>query len=95
MKFKPMHDHVVIKADEEKTETEGGILLPGATADKPSQGNVLAVGSGKEQKDGSIKPLTVEVGQRVLYHKKAGIEIKIEGEDVLIMREDDILGVIV
>lgn len=94
MKLKPLNDRVVVKRTEEEQKTVGGIIIPDTAKEKPARGEVLAVGNGKLMEDGSRRPLDVKVGDRVLFSKYAGNEIKVEGEDVLIMREDDILAII-
>ena len=94
MKLKPLNDRIVIKRIEEEEKTAGGIIIPDTAKEKPIQGEVIAVGSGKMMEDGSRRPLDVKVGDRVLYSKYAGTEVKIEGEELLIMREDDVLAVI-
>jgi len=94
MKLKPLNDRVVVKRIEEEERTAGGIIIPDTAKEKPIQGEVLAVGTGKLMEDGSRRPLDVKAGDRVLFGKYAGTDIKIEGEELLIMREDDILAVI-
>lgn len=94
MKLKPLNDRVVVKRIEEEEKTAGGIIIPDTAKEKPIQGEVLAVGSGKVMEDGSRRPLDLQAGNRVLFGKYAGTDIKIDGEELLIMREDDILAVI-
>jgi len=94
MKLRPLHDRVVVKRVDEEQKTAGGIIIPDTAKEKPVQGEVLAVGNGKLMEDGSRRPLDVKAGDRVLFSKYAGNEIKVEGEELLIMREDDILAVI-
>jgi chaperonin GroES len=94
MKIRPLHDRVVLKRIEEEEKTKGGIIIPDSAKEKPLQGEVIAVGNGKILEDGSVRSLDVKVGDRVLFSKYAGTEIKIDGEEHLMMREDDILGVI-
>ncbi len=94
MKIRPLHDRVIVKRIEAERTTATGIVIPDSAAEKPEQGEVLAVGDGKRQQDGSITPMQVEVGQRVLFGKYAGQTVKVDGEEVLVMREDDILAVI-
>ena len=94
MKLKPLNDRVVVKRIEEEEKTAGGIIIPDTAKEKPIQGEILAVGSGKLMEDGNRRPLDVKVGDRVLFSKYAGTEVKVEGEELLIMREDDILAVI-
>jgi chaperonin GroES len=94
MKLKPLNDRVVVKRLEEETKTAGGIIIPDTAKEKPIQGEVLAVGNGKVMEDGSRRPLDLKAGDRVLFGKYAGTDIKVEGEELLIMREDDILAII-
>ena len=94
MKIRPLHDRVVFKRMEEERTSAGGIVIPDSATEKPSEGEVLAVGNGKVNEDGDIRALDVKVGDKVLFGKYSGTEIKIDGQEVLIMREDDILGVI-
>ena len=94
MKIRPLHDRVVIKRVEEEEKTSSGIIIPDTAKEKPLQGEVIAVGNGKILEDGSVRKLDVKEGDRVLFSKYAGTEIKIDGEEYLMMREDDILGVI-
>lgn len=94
MKLKPLNDRVVVKRIEEEQKTAGGIIIPDTAKEKPIQGEVIAVGNGKVMDDGTRRPLDVAVGDRVLYSKYAGNEIKVEGEELLIMREDDILAIV-
>ena len=92
MKFKPLLDRVVIKRIEEEKRTAGGIIIPDTAKEKPSQGEVVAVGPGGRDDDGKVVSMTVKVGDRVLFGKWSGTEVKIEGEDLLIMKESDVLG---
>ena len=94
MKARPLHDRVLLKRIEEKEVVKGGIIIPDTAKEKPMEGEVIAVGPGKIMDDGKRSPMEVKAGDRVLVGKYAGTEIKIEGEEHLIMREDDILGVI-
>ena len=94
MKLRPMQDRIIVKRVEEETKTAGGIFIPETAKEKPMEGEVVAVGNGKRTEDGKILPLDVKVGDKVLFGKYSGTEIKVEGQDFLIMREDDILGVI-
>ena len=94
MNIRPLHDRVVVRRKEEETTTAGGIVLPGSAAEKPVQGEVLAIGKGKILENGDVRPLDVKVGDTVLFGKYSGTEIKIDGEEVLVMREEDIMGVI-
>lgn len=94
MKLRPLHDRVVVKRMEEERTSAGGIVIPDSATEKPSEGKVLAVGKGKVTEAGDVLPMDVKVGDKVLFGKYSGTEIKINGDEVLIMREDDILGVI-
>ncbi|TNF35653.1 MAG: co-chaperone GroES [Gammaproteobacteria bacterium] len=94
MNIRPLHDRVVVKRMEEERTSAGGIVIPDSATEKPSRGEVLAVGNGKVNDQGEVRALDVKVGDKVLFGKYAGTEIKVDGETVLIMREDDILGVI-
>ena len=94
MNIRPLHDRVIVKRVEEETTTAGGIVLPGSAAEKPSQGKVLAVGSGKLLDNGTVRPLEVKVGDKVLFGKYSGNEVKVDGEDLIVMREDDIMGIL-
>ncbi|SNB47515.1 co-chaperone GroES [Geobacter sp. DSM 9736] len=94
MKLRPMQDRIIVKRVEEEAKTAGGIFIPETAKEKPQQGEVVAVGKGKVTEDGKVLPLDVKVGDKVLFGKYAGTEIKLEGEEFLIMREDDILGVV-
>ena len=94
MAIRPLHDRVVIRRVEEETKTAGGILLPGAAAEKPSQGVVVAVGNGIIKDNGDVRPLDVKVGEKVLFGQYAGSTVKVDGEELLIMKESDILGII-
>jgi len=95
MKIRPLHDRVLVqRLDEEIEKTKGGIIIPDTAKEKPQQGRVIAVGKGKVSEDGKVTPLDVKVGDTVLFGKYAGSEIKVDGEERLIMREEDILGVV-
>lgn len=94
MKLKPLNDRVVVRRVEEEEKTAGGIIIPDTAKEKPVQGEVISVGNGKLMEDGSRRPLDVKAGDRVLFSKYAGTDIKVEGEELLIMREDDILAII-
>ena len=94
MKIRPLHDRVIVRRMEEERTSPGGIVLPDAAKEKPVQGEVLAVGNGKLLDNGDVRPLDVKVGDRVLFGKYSGTEVKIDGEDVLVMREEDIMGVL-
>ncbi len=94
MKIRPLHDRVVIRRTEEETTTPGGIVLPDTATEKPIQGEVIAVGNGRILDNGEVRPLDVKVGDKVLFGKYAGTEVKLDGEEFLVMREEDIMGVI-
>jgi len=94
MKFRPLHDRVVVRRLEEDTKTAGGIIIPDTAKEKPMQGEVVAVGPGARDEQGKVQPLDVKAGDRVLFGKWSGTEVKIDGQDLLIMKESDILGVI-
>jgi len=94
MKIRPLQDRVIVKRVEEEDKTKGGIIIPDTAKEKPIEGKVIAVGKGKVREDGKVQRLDVKKGDKILFGKYAGTEIKVEGEEHLIMREDDILGVI-
>ena len=94
MNIRPLHDRVIVKRVEEETTTAGGIVLPGSAAEKPSQGIILAVGSGKTLDNGTVRALEVKVGDKVLFGKYSGNEVKVDGEDLIVMREEDIMGIL-
>ncbi|HET9549223.1 MAG TPA: co-chaperone GroES [Candidatus Binatia bacterium] len=94
MKIRPLQDRVIIKRIEEEEKSKGGIIIPDTAKEKPQEGKVVAVGKGKVNDDGKITPLDIKVNDRILFGKYSGSEISIDGEEHLIMREDDILGVI-
>jgi len=94
MKLKPLQDRVIVQRVEEETKTRGGIIIPDTAKEKPAEGKIIAVGEGKIADDGKRIPLSVQEGDRVLFGKYSGTEVKVEGEEYLIMREDDILGII-
>ena len=94
MKIRPLQDRVIVKRIEEEEKTKGGIIIPDSAKEKPMEGKVIAVGAGKVQEDGKKVPLDVKEGDRVLFGKYAGTEVKIDDEEHLIMREDDILGIL-
>ncbi|MBI4725038.1 MAG: co-chaperone GroES [Rhodomicrobium sp.] len=94
MKFRPLHDRVVVRRLEEEERTKGGIIIPDTAKEKPQQGEVVAVGPGGRNEEGKLIALDVKEGDRVLFGKWSGTEVKIDGEDLLIMKESDILGVI-
>ncbi len=94
MKIRPLHDRILVQRLEEEEKTKGGIIIPDTAKEKPIEGKVVAVGNGKMLENGEVKPLDVKVGDKILFGKYAGTEVKIGGEEYLIMREDDILGII-
>jgi chaperonin GroES len=94
MKIRPLHDRVVVRRMEEERTTAGGIVIPDTATEKPVRGEVIAVGNGKILDTGEVRPLDVKVGDKVLFGKYSGTEVKVSGEEVLVMREDDIMGVI-
>ena len=94
MKIRPLQDRVLVKRIEEEEKTKGGIIIPDTAKEKPQMGEVIAVGNGKKTEDGKVVPMDVKAGNKVLLSKYAGTEVKVEGEELLIMREDDILGII-
>jgi chaperonin GroES len=94
MKFRPLHDRVVVKRLEQEQKTAGGIIIPDTAQEKPMEGEVVAVGPGARGEDGKIQPLDVKAGDRVLFGKWSGTEVKIDGQELLIMKESDLMGVI-
>ncbi|MBI5234348.1 MAG: co-chaperone GroES [Deltaproteobacteria bacterium] len=94
MKIKPLHDRVIVKRIEESERSKGGIIIPDSAKEAQAEGEVMAAGPGKKDEQGKISPLDVKTGDRVLFSKYAGTEVKIEGEEYLIMREEDILGIV-
>ena len=94
MKVKPLFDRILVQRIEEENKTKGGIIIPDTAKEKPVEGKVISVGQGKAHEDGKVTPLAVKAGDRVLFGKYSGTEIKIDGEDHLILREDDILGIV-
>ena len=94
MKFKPLHDRVVIRRIEGEEKTKGGIIIPDTAQEKPQEGEVVSVGTGARADDGKVTPLDVKAGDKILFGKWSGTEVKIDGEDLLIMKESDILGII-
>jgi len=94
MNIRPLHDRVIVRRTEEERTSAGGIVIPDSATEKPVQGEVVAVGKGKILENGEVRPLDVKVGDKVLFGKYGGTEVKVEGEDLLVMREDDITGVI-
>lgn len=94
MKFRPLHDRVVVRRKEQDEKTAGGIIIPGTAQDKPQEGEILAVGQGHINDNGDVRPLDVKVGDTVLFTKWSGTEVTIDGEDLMIMKETDIMGVL-
>ena len=94
MGFRPLHDRVLIRRIEAEEKTKGGILIPDTAQEKPMEGEVVAVGAGARGEDGKVQPLDVKAGDRVLFGKWSGTEVKLEGEELLIMKESDIMGVV-
>ena len=94
MKFRPLHDRVVVRRIEAEEKTAGGIIIPDTAKEKPQEGEIVAVGPGARDESGKLQPLDVKAGQRVLFGKWSGTEVRIDGEDLLIMKESDIMGVI-
>ena len=94
MKFRPLQDRLLIKRVAEENKTKGGLFIPDTAKEKPLEGKVIAVGNGKVQESGSVRPLDIKAGDTILFSKYAGTEIKLDGEDHLILREEDVLGVI-
>ena len=94
MNIRPLHDRVIVKRVEEETTSAGGIVLPGSATEKPSEGEVLAVGNGKQLDSGDVRALEVKVGDKVLFGKYSGNEVKIDGEELIVMREEDIMGIL-
>jgi chaperonin GroES len=94
MKIRPLQDRVIVKRVAEEEKSKGGIIIPDTAKEKPQEGKVVAVGKGKADEDGKVRPLDVKAGDRVLFGKYSGTEIKLDGEEHLILREDDILGVL-
>ena len=94
MAFRPLHDRVLVRRIEAEEKTAGGIIIPDSAKEKPSEGEIVSVGSGARSEDGKVTPMDVKQGDRVLFGKWSGTEVKIDGEDLLIMKESDIMGVI-
>ena len=94
MKFRPLHDRVVVRRIESEERTKGGIIIPDSAKEKPQEGEVIAVGQGARDETGRVNPLDVKAGDRVLFGKWSGTEVKIDGQDLLIMKESDIMGVV-
>ena len=94
MKIRPLHDRVIVKRLEEERTSPGGIVIPDTATEKPIQGKVVAVGKGKILEDGNVRPLDVKVGDKILFGKYSGTEVKVDGEDLVVMREEDVMAVI-
>ena len=94
MKIRPLHDRVIVRRLEEERKTAGGIVIPDSVKEKPIQGEVVAIGSGKILEDGKVRPLDVKVGDKILFGKYSGTEVKVGNEELLVMREEDIMGVV-
>ena len=94
MKFRPLHDRVLVRRVESDTKTAGGIIIPDTAKEKPQEGEIVAVGSGVRKEDGSVVALDVKAGDKVLFGKWSGTEVKVDGEELLIMKESDIMGII-
>jgi chaperonin GroES len=94
MKIRPLHDRVIVKRLEEERTSPGGIVIPDTAAEKPVQGKVMAVGKGKILEDGKVRALDVKVGDKILFGKYSGTEVKVEGEDLVVMREEDVMAII-
>ena len=94
MAFRPLHDRVLVRRIEAEEKTAGGIIIPDSAKEKPSEGEIVSVGSGAKAEDGTVTPLDVKAGDRVLFGKWSGTEVKLDGEDLLIMKESDIMGIV-
>tara|TARA_S200000501_G_scaffold150620_2_gene142075 strand:- start:1626 stop:1913 length:288 start_codon:yes stop_codon:yes gene_type:complete len=94
MKFRPLHDRVLVERIDEDEKTAGGIIIPDTAKEKPSEGKVVAVGSGTKAEDGSVSPLDVKAGDKILFGKWSGTEVTVNGKELLIMKESDVLGII-
>jgi chaperonin GroES len=94
MKIRPLHDRIIVKRLEEERKTASGIVIPDTAAEKPDQGEVLAIGKGKLLEDGKVRPLDLKVGDRILFGKYSGQSVKVKGEELLVMREEDVMGVL-
>jgi chaperonin GroES len=94
MKIRPLQDRIIVQRIEEEEKTKGGIIIPDTAKEKPQIGKVIAAGNGRKTEDGTVVPMDVKKGDKVLFSKYAGSEVKIDGEDFLIMKEDDILGIV-
>jgi chaperonin GroES len=94
MKIRPLHDRVIVKRLESETKTAGGIVIPDSAAEKPVQGKVVAVGKGKILEDGTVRPLDVKIGDKILFGKYSGTEVKVDGDELVVMREEDVMAII-
>jgi chaperonin GroES len=94
MKIRPLHDRVIVKRLESETKMAGGIVIPDSAAEKPVQGKVVAVGKGKILEDGQVRPLDVKIGDKILFGKYSGTEVKVDGEELVVMREEDVMAII-
>ena len=94
MKFRPLHDRVLVRRVEAEEKTAGGIIIPDSAQEKPSEGEVISVGAGAKAEDGTVTPCDVKAGDKILFGKWSGTEVKIDGEDLIIMKESDIMGII-
>jgi chaperonin GroES len=94
MKIRPLHDRVIVKRLEEDRTSPGGIIIPDTAAEKPVQGKIVAVGKGKILEDGNVRPLDVKIGDKILFGKYSGTEVKLDGEELVVMREEDVMAVI-
>jgi chaperonin GroES len=94
MKIRPLHDRILVKRIEEEEKTKGGIIIPDTAKEKPQEGKVIAVGAGKVLEDGKVRPMDVKAGDRILFSKYAGTDVKVDGDDLIIIREDDVLGIL-
>jgi chaperonin GroES len=94
MKIRPLHDRVIVKRLESETRSAGGIVIPDSAAEKPVQGKVVAVGKGKILEDGQVRPLDVKIGDKILFGKYSGTEVKVDGEELVVMREEDVMAII-
>jgi chaperonin GroES len=94
MNIRPLHDRIIVRRLEEERKTSSGIVIPDTAAEKPDQGKVIAIGTGKVTEDGTVRPLQVKVGDRILFGKYSGQTVKVQGEELLVMREEDVMGVV-
>ena len=94
MKIRPLHDRVIVKRLESETRTAGGIVIPDSAAEKPVQGKIVAVGKGKILEDGTVRPLDVKIGDKILFGKYSGTEVKVDGDELVVMREEDVMAII-